>query len=291
MNIRIFNIQRFCIHDGPGVRTTVFLAGGPLRCRWCHNPEGMTEDRRIFFHPEKCIGCGQCLDTGCGAQIFEPSRYIDRKKCTSCGSCADLCPTNAIERSVYEAECEDILAAVRRDKAFYGDLGGLTLSGGEPMFQAEAALELLRAAKADGINTAIETTGMFPEKYLPPLAETVDVFLWDYKDSNASRLYKNTGGDLDMIENNLKLCDSLGANIRLRCILIHGVNTERAHAEKTGELAGSLKNLNGIDLIKYHPMGQSKFEQLGIPDTFNGRDRIPTEEDMLLFRSVLSAWL
>lgn len=251
----------------------------------------MTVECRIFLHPEKCIGCGQCLGTGCGAQIFEPSRYIDRERCTSCGSCADMCPSKALERSVYEMETEDIMNVVGRDRAFYGNLGGITLSGGEPMLQADAALELLRAAKADGINTALETSGMFAEKYLPQLAETVDMFLWDYKDSNSSRLYENTGGNLDVIENNLRLADSLGAKIRLRCILIHGVNTERAHAEKIRELAGNLKNLNGIDLIRYHPMGQSKYEQLGIADTFNGRDKIPTEDELNLFRSVLSPWL
>ena len=223
--------------------------------------------------------------------MFEPTRYIDREKCTSCGKCVDLCPSKALERSAYEMESEDILSVVGRDRAFYGNLGGITLSGGEPMLQAEAALELLRAAKADGINTAIETTGVFAEKYLPQLVETVDTFLWDYKDSNPSRLHENTGADLNIIEKNLRLADSLGANIRLRCILIHGINTERAHAEKIRELAGTLKNLNGIDLIKYHPMGQSKYEQLGIPDTFNGRDKIPTEEELNLFRSVLSSWV
>lgn len=291
MKIRIFNIQRFCVHDGPGVRTTVFFAGCPLKCRWCHNPEGMTAECRIFFHAEKCISCGQCLDTDCGAQVFEPSRYIDRERCISCGNCASLCPSKALERSAYEMESEDIMTAVGRDMPFYGTLGGITLSGGEPMLQADAALELLRAAKADGINTALETSGMFAEKYLPQLAETVDLFLWDYKDSNPLRFRENTGGDLNMIENNLRLADSLGAKIRLRCILIHGINTDRVHAEKIKELAGTIKNLDGIDLIKYHPMGQSKYEQLGIPDTFNGRDKIPTEEEMNLFRSVLSSWL
>ncbi len=251
----------------------------------------MTAERRILFHAEKCIGCGQCIDTGCGAQKFEPSRYIDRERCVSCGSCVDLCPSKAIESSVYEMETGDIMKAVGRDRAFYGNLGGITLSGGEPMLQADAALELLRSAKSDGINTALETSGMFAGKYLPQLAETVDTFLWDYKDSDPARLFENTGGNLSMIENNLRKADSLGAEIRLRCILIHGINTENSHAEKIKELAGTLKNLKGIDLIKYHPMGQSKYEQLGIPDTFNGRDKIPTEEEMHLFRSVLSSWL
>lgn len=291
MKTKIFNIQKFCVHDGPGLRTTVFFAGCPLKCKWCHNPEGMTAERQILFHSEKCMGCGQCVTSDCNAQIFYPSRYIERKKCTGCGKCAEMCPTGAVECSVTEMQTEEIMEAVRRDRAFYGELGGITLSGGEPMYQPEAALELLRAAKAERINTALETSGVFAEKYIPRLTEAVDLFLWDYKDSNPSRLYENTGGNLEKIECNLKLADSLGAKIRLRCILIHGINTEKSHAEKIRELALNLKNLDGIDLIKYHPMGQSKYEQLGMSDTFNGRDKIPTEEELNLFRSVLSSWL
>ena len=291
MKTKIFNIQKFCVHDGPGLRTTVFFAGCPLRCKWCHNPEGMTAERQILFHSEKCISCGQCDMSGCNAQIFSPSRYIERKKCTGCGKCAELCPTGAIECSVTEMQTEEIMEAVRRDRAFYGETGGITLSGGEPMYQPEAALELLRAAKAEGINTALETSGVFAEKYIPQLTQTVDIFLWDYKDSNPLRLYENTGGNLEKIESNLKLADSLGAKIRLRCILVHGINTKKSHAEKIRELALSLKNLDGIDLIKYHPMGQSKYEQLGIADKFNNMDKIPNENDLELFTTFLTPWI
>lgn len=291
MKTKIFNIQKFCVHDGPGLRTTVFFAGCPLKCKWCHNPEGMTAENQILFHSEKCIGCSQCVTPDCNAQMFSPSRYIEREKCKGCGRCAELCPTSALGCSVSEMQTEEIMEAVRRDRAFYGELGGITLSGGEPMYQPEAALELLRAAKAERINTALETSGVFAEKFIPQLSETVDMFLWDYKDSNPSRFYENTGGTLEKIENNLKLADSLGAKIRLRCILIHGINTEKSHAEKVRELSLNLKHLDGIDLIKYHPMGQSKYEQLGIADKFNDSDKIPSEDELKHFRTVLSPWL
>lgn len=291
LKARIFSIQKFCIHDGPGTRTTVFFAGCPLACKWCHNPEGKTGKLQILFNKYKCIGCGECLKTECGAQVFEPCRDINRNKCTGCGKCVPLCPANALEASYYEADTESIMASVRQDKAFYGRFGGMTLSGGEPLSQPEAALELLCAAKNEGITTAVETSGVFDKKYIPNLAETVDTFLWDYKDSNAARFFENTGGNLKIIEDNLMLADSLGAKIRLRCILIHGINTDKAHAEKIKSIAEKLRNIEGIDLIKYHPMAESKYEQLGIENTFNDKERIPSEEEFEMFRKILQKWV
>lgn len=291
MKTRIFNIQKFCIHDGPGTRTAVFFAGCPLNCKWCHNPEGKIKELQLLFNNNKCIGCGECLKTGCGAQIFEPERYVDRAKCIACGKCVPLCPANALEYSFYETDTESIMSVVRQDKAFYNNIGGITLSGGEPMFQPKAALCLLNAAKKEGINTALETSGAFDKKYIPELVKTVDTFLWDYKDSNAARFFENTGGNLKAIENNLILADGLGAKIRLRCILIHGINTDKAHAERIRDIANQLKHIHGIDLIKYHPMGESKYEQLGIRDFFDNKDKIPTAEELTMFQKILSQWV
>ena len=291
MKAKIFNIQKFCNHDGPGIRTTVFFSGCPLRCVWCHNPEGQTQTHRILFHRERCIGCGECLETGCGAQIFEPVREIDRKKCIGCGKCVLLCPSEALEPSVYEKDVSEILESVMQDKAFYGREGGITISGGEPMNQPEAALELLELSVKEGITTAVETCGFFPETYLKRLVPLTGVFLWDFKDSNPERHLNNTGVPLDKILKNLKLADSMGANIRLRCILIRGVNTEPEHAKAILELADSLDNLSGIDLIKYHPMGKSKYEQLGEENSFDDASHIPTEVDVALFRNILAKWL
>ena len=291
MKTNIFSIQRFCTHDGPGVRTTVFFAGCPLSCLWCHNPEGKTGRMQMLFHAERCIGCGRCLGTDCGAQIFEPERNIDRKKCSACGRCLPLCPSGALEGTVRTVGTEEILSAVMSDSAFYGEDGGMTLSGGEPMLQPEAALELLRGAKAAGIGTALETCGVFDPRFLPELVQTVDTFLWDYKDSDPDRFRGNTGGDLRKIEENLRTADSLGANIRLRCILIHGCNTEKEHAEAVRRLASSLRGLSGIDLISYHPMGESKYRQLGIEDSYDSEEKIPTPEDKALFREILADYI
>ena len=290
MKTKLFSIQKFCTHDGPGIRTTVFFAGCPLSCKWCHNPEGKTGKTQILFDEKKCIGCGRCLSTGCGAQLFDPIRELDREKCVRCGKCVDLCPASALERSFFEADTEEILEKVLRDKAFYGETGGLTVSGGEPMNQPEAALALLQAAKNAGLPTALETSGIFPEKWVKELVGCVDLFLWDYKDSDPERYAANTGGSLSLTVNNLRLASSLGAKIVLRCILIHGVNNTASHAEAIRTLAEQI-NPEKVELIRYHPMGQSKYARLGIEDRFDSEEKIPTEQDLALFRETLSAWL
>ncbi len=290
MKTKLFSIQKFCTHDGPGIRTTVFFAGCPLFCKWCHNPEGQKATPQILLDAGKCIGCGRCLSTGCGAQLFSPLRAIDREKCVRCGKCVDLCPTSALERSFFEAETEEILEKVLRDRAFYGETGGLTVSGGEPMMQPEAAIALLKAAKNVGISTALETSGVFASEWIPELVGTVDLFLWDYKDSDPARYSENTGVDLSVTMKNLLCAASLGARIRLRCILIHGVNTTAEHAENIRALAEKIAP-EKVELIKYHPMGQSKYARLGIEDKFDSEDKIPTDSDLRLFRETLSAWL
>ncbi len=284
MIAKIFNMQKYCLRDGPGVRTTVFFAGCPLRCRWCHNPEGMTGKKRLFFDKNRCIGCGLCLQTGCGAQIFSPDRYVDRDLCKNCGACADLCPAGACEMQVKETEVADIVREVAEDAAFYINGGGLTVSGGVPTMQPAALIGLLRLAKEKGINTAIETCGVFPSELLTELIPLTDLFLWDFKDSDPERFHRNTGGDLGKIIKNLHKADDLDAKIRLRCLLIRGVNTSPEHAAAIKELASSLKNLDGIDYIPYHPMGQSKYSRLGMENGFDSEEHIPTDGDLRLFK-------
>ena len=171
MKAAVTEIQRFCTHDGPGIRTTVFFAGCPLSCKWCHNPEAKTAVRQIFYTPASCIGCGACLHTGCGAHAFSGEGHVfDRARCVGCGRCAMLCPTGALACTVRHLETKEILAEVLRDRAFYGSTGGLTLSGGEPLYQPESALDLLERAKTAGLHTAVETCGYCEEKVLAALA-------------------------------------------------------------------------------------------------------------------------
>lgn len=284
MKVTIFNIQKYCLRDGPGLRTTVFFAGCPLNCLWCHNPEGKSLKGRLFFDPNRCIGCRLCLQTDCNAQIFSNDRYIDRDKCKNCGECADICPSGACEMQIKQLEVSEIFNTVCDDIPFYGNGGGLTVSGGEPTSQPDALLELLSLSKEHGINTAIETCGVFPQTLLEKLIPLTDLFLWDYKDSDSERFQQNTGGNLDFILNNLKQADSMGAKIRLRCLLIHGINTTSEHADSIKRLAASLHNLEGVDYIPYHPMGKSKYSRLDIENEFDSAYHIPTDADLNLFK-------
>ena len=288
LRVPVTGIQRFCMHDGPGIRTTVFFKGCPLRCRWCHNPETQSEKRQIFYTAARCIGCGCCAAV-CpkGAHRFADGAHIyDRAACTACGRCAGVCPTKALEETGTMMSVGDILAEVMKDAAFYGEDGGLTLSGGEPMAHPRAALALLRAAKQRGINTAVETCGFFDPKLLPGLCESAGTLLWDFKDSDAERHRRNTGAELEPILDNLRRADRLGAKIRLRCIIIQGVNYSGAgceHVRSIRALRDSLDNCVGVDIIPYHPMGDSKCARLGVP-YWGGREYIPDRRDIAELR-------
>ncbi len=291
MKASVFNIQKFCTEDGAGVRTTVFFAGCPLDCRWCHNPEGKSLEPKLIFHKSLCIACGECAVPECDAGTVLPRKNIDRSLCKNCFRCVDRCPSGALEKASRRWDIDEILDTVLEDRVFYGDTGGITLSGGEPFFQMEAAIELLSRAKAMGLNTAVETSGYFDGSYLGRAVPLVDTFLWDVKDTCSERFFENTKGDLGRILDNLKHADSLGAKIRLRCLLIHGVNTDKSHAEALLSLASGIANLDGVDLIKYHSMGKVKYEELGLSDDFDSDERMPDDADMRLFKTVLRGFL
>lgn len=257
--MKITEIQRFCMHDGPGIRSVVFFSGCPLRCKWCHNPETQSFSQQVYFDINKCILCGACAFCKSSAHSFNDNRHVyNRELCLKCGWCAEVCPSNALLNVQKEVCVEAVLEEVLRDKAFYGKEGGITLSGGEPMAQPEDALLLLKMAKSAGITTAVETCGYFDEKYVPELCEYADWLLWDYKDSNWQRHKENTGVSPEKIMNNLFLADKQGAKIILRCILIDDVNNNPDHLNEVEKLKKSLKNCVSVDFIPFHSMGQAK---------------------------------
>ena len=287
--LTVTEIQRFCMHDGPGIRTTVFLKGCPLSCAWCHNPETQKREREILFYPKKCVACGQCHAV-CprGAHTVTEEHSFDRSVCLRCGECTVECPTAALEICGREMTVSEILGEVQRDAAFYGENGGLTLSGGEPFLHGEAAVALLSAAKARGLHTAVETSGYADPAVLMAAVPYVDLFLWDLKDTDGERHRRYTGVTNERILENLRLVDRLGARVRLRAILVKGVNTETAHYRRLAEIAGTLRSSEGVEFIPYHAYAGTKAVFIGKED--NGRaDWIPDGDEILRAKETVRA--
>lgn len=280
IKLTVTEIQRFCMHDGPGIRTTVFFKGCPLRCVWCHNPETQKREKELLFYPSKCIVCRRC-EFLCerGVHSFADPHTLCRESCVVCGRCADECPTRALDVCGREYTVKQILDVVERDRAFYGDYGGVTLSGGEPFAQGRAVIELLRACREQGISTAVETCGYTEFSLILEAIPYTDLFLWDIKDTNDQRHRKYVGVSYARIWENLRAVDIRGAKTRLRCILVNGINTKEEHYREIARLAASLKHCDGVDFIPYHAYAGTKSVFLGLPDNGN-KSWVPTNEEM-----------
>lgn len=276
----VFNIQRFCINDGPGIRTTVFLKGCPLRCEWCHNPESNKKTEELLFSSEKCMNCGKCAAV-CenGVHIFSESHYLLRENCVFCRKCERICPAQALNIAGEIKTADEIIKAVLSDKEFYEDSGGgLTVSGGEPFFQYEFLLEILKKAKENGLHTCIETSGFTEREKILECARFTDIFLFDYKLSDSVLHKKFTGAGNSVILGNLKALDENGYKTILRCPVIPEVNDNEEHLRGIAETANGLKNILGIEIAPYHELGISKSERLGQAEikTF----RVPENEEI-----------
>ena len=251
----LFDIQRTSLHDGPGIRTAVFLKGCPLRCIWCHNPESQSRKREISFRPEACATCGEC------------EGLVGLAKLRSLQDLESLpeCLYGARKTTGREMSVEAVMDEVCKDRRFYEKSGGgLTISGGEPMLQPEFTLKLLQAAKAEGIHTCLETCGWASERAYRQALPFVDLFLFDYKATDPETHRRLTGVDNALILANLDLLYQNGASILLRCPLIPGVNDDPEHLAGIAALDKKYPGLQGIDLLPYHNTGNSKYEQYGL---------------------------
>ena len=283
MKGKIFNIQRFSTQDGMGIRTVVFFKGCPLRCAWCHNPESLSTEKEILFNTESCINCGMCekLCDRRAHTICDNQHYYDRKKCQKCGECVRNCVTDALEICGEEMDVDEVAEKVIRDIQFYKNTGGgLTLSGGEPLMQAEFALELVKKVKEKNINICMETSGFGKVEDLLKLKDYVDCFLYDIKLMDEEKHIQYTGVSNRIIQANLWKLDEARADIILRCPIIPDVNFNTEHFDSIARLANSLSSVRAINLEPYHPMGISKAIKLDKTQVYHNTNFLSCEELM-----------
>ena len=250
MTGKIFDIQRFSLHDGPGIRTTVFLKGCSLRCLWCHNPESQKKENELAFYKHKCVSCGKC------AQICQKAFTAD---CTACGKCAEVCGNGAREIIGKDITAKEVFDVVVRDKAFYETSGGgVTLSGGEPLLQADFAAEILKLSKEAGIETAIETAGNTPWESFEKVLPYCDLFLYDIKAIDEEKHRELTGASNRLILENAEKIRRSDKKTLFRMPVVPGYNDD----ELGKACSFSEKNL---EILAYHDIGRGKYESLMRP--------------------------
>ena len=265
MELTYFNIQRFCLHDGPGIRTTLFLKGCPADCVWCHNPEGKSARRELLFRRDRCTSCGACLGL-CPARRIEDGKItVDRTLCTACGKCADVCLNRSNEICGRTRDADEVYEELIRDKMFFDtSCGGITVSGGEPLYQAEAVVYLAKRAESDGISFAVETSGVGPRDALLELADHGALILYDLKGADPARHLENTGAQLFPVIENLEALTGVGADVILRLPIIPGYNDSEDDLAKMAKLlsrfAGKVRR---AEIMPYHRIGIGKLPALG----------------------------
>ena len=287
MKGRIFEIKRFAVHDGDGIRTTVFLKGCPLSCLWCHNPEGLSKTPQLGYYSDKCIHCGACV-AACpaGAHGMAQGRHVfDRTKCTACGACREACLGNALVFYGRDMTVEELLPLLLEDREFFENSGGgVTLSGGECLLQADFCAELLKALKAEGIHTAVDTCGAVPRENFEKVIPFTDVFLYDIK-AISRDVHKNcTGVFNQQILENLRFLDEQGAAVEIRIPYVPGYND--GEMEAIGHLVKSFKQVKKVRVLPYHPYAGSKYRALGMENKMAAT--VPKEEEIKRIEAIFA---
>lgn len=261
----VFNIQKFSVHDGPGIRTTVFFKGCPLKCSWCHNPESQKFNKELMFSKDKCTDCGKCIQhCSSGAIRMENGTVVnDYGKCSLCGRCTDYCVNNARELVGDEVSIKEIVKEIDKDMVFYDQSqGGVTFSGGEAMCQPGIIKELAKRCSEKGISVAVDTCGHVPFESFEEILDYVDVFLYDIKHMDSDRHKKYTGAGNELILENLIKLSERGANINLRIPVIGGVNDDDRTMNNIIEFVKGT-NIRKVNLLPYHDIAKNKYDKLG----------------------------
>ena len=276
----IFNIQKFSVNDGPGIRTVVFFKGCPLRCKWCSNPESQLAKVQVLWDIQKCIGCHHCIET-CPVQavsLIHNKIHIDHVRCTSCGLCVTQCPGRALKTEGETKSVQEVLDVVKQDEVFYEESGGgITLSGGEMLMQREFALELLKASKEDGLHTCCETTGYADEASFGSLLPYLDTILFDFKHWNPEKHKEGTGVSNALPLSNLQAAVAAGKDVLPRIPVIPGFNDSFEDAE---EMAKTLHAI-GVDrcqLLPFHQFGENKYHLLDQPYAYENAAALHKED-------------
>ncbi len=289
----IFDVQRFSVHDGPGIRTTVFLKGCPLRCLWCHNPEGLSPKPELMFFEYKCLGCQTCARVCPKRAISFPSRegeektfpVLDRRKCTGCGACAEACPSGAWRLVGQKITVTELLSLLERDVLLYDrSQGGVTFSGGEPLFQPGFLFSALKACKGARIHTAVDTSGYAPWEVLEKIAPFVDLFLFDLKPMDEEEHRRYTGVSPKLIHENLRRLVELGRPVLVRSPLIPGITDTERNIQALVDFLRELKGgIQGVELLPYHDVAE-KYQRLGKSYGMPSLPR-PSEEKLAALRA------
>ncbi|MDY7107071.1 MAG: glycyl-radical enzyme activating protein [Planctomycetota bacterium] len=264
----ILDIKKFAIHDGPGIRTTVFFKGCPLDCWWCHNPESRETGPEPVFRGGRCIRCGRCVDA-CDAgaiTMTDDGPAVDDDRCRLALACVEACPTEARQVIGREMTIEDVMREIARDVVFYDESGGgATMSGGEPLIQPDFLGRLLRACRDDGIHTTLDTTGHAPPEVVDAVADDVDLFLYDLKLMDDARHRKYCGAPNELILENLRRLSGEGREIIVRIPLVPGITDDATNLEAIGSFVASLPAQHPIDILPYQRLGIDKYDMMKRP--------------------------
>ena len=270
LQIPIVSIRRLTIHDGPGIRDTVFVKGCPLHCIWCHNPESVSAHPQLLYHEMLCSNCGECVRL-CPQNVHtfdvNGKHLLARAKCLSCGKCAENCLSDALELCGKMMSIDDVLSCVLRDRDFFTPEGGVTVSGGEPALYPEFVSTLFKRLKENGIHTALDTCGAVDFENFKEILPYTDLVLFDLKGMDVKRHRAHTGKDNLQIHDNLKKISAYGTSVEIRMPIIPGFNDFAEDIEASGVLLSQIDSLCRVQLLAYHDKAKNKYAVAGMNDT------------------------